>query len=109
MERTAYQKWRRYQLFITELKTLDLDPKQEGTFADLVKRYNMDQPVNILYSKRLYDELASTEMIRILSSPGSVTAKAAYIDSLYEIRDRTYASDWDPGDIAITKQPAGRA
>lgn len=91
----CYQKWRRYNRFVTELKTLDLEPDQEGTFADIVKRYHMAEPVNILYSKRLYDEMAASEMVRVLSSPGTVSAKAAYIDSLYEIRDRTYANDWD--------------
>ncbi len=101
-----YQKWRRYQKFIEEMQTLDLDPDQEGTFADLVKRYNMDEPVNIIYSKRLYDELASQEMIRILASPGTVEAKAGYIETLYEIRDKTYTPEWLE---SVKKEPSSES
>lgn len=93
-----YQKWRRYKQFETEMKTLGLKPDQEGTLAELVKRHNMKEPVNILYSQRLYDELASAEMIRILGSPGSAQAKSEYINALYEIRDKTYSTPWDPNE-----------
>lgn len=88
-----YHKWKRYQQFVGEMKTLNLEPEEEGTLADMVKRYSMDEPVKILYSQRLYDEMASDEMIRILSSQGSADLKSDYIDSLYEIRHKTYSSD----------------
>ncbi len=88
-----YHKWQKHQQFVSEMRTLDPKPEEEGMLADMVKRYNMDEPVKVLYSQRLYDEMASGEMLRILSSPGSAEAKSNYIDSLYEIRHKTYSND----------------
>ncbi len=89
-----YQRWKRYNEFVTEMKSLDLDPDSEGTLAGMVKRYSMDEPVNILFSARLFDEMAATEIIRVLGSPGSVQAKKEFIDTVYKIRTRTYHPDW---------------
>ena len=76
------------------MKTLDLAPEQETTLADMVKRYAMNEPVRILYSQRLFDDLACKEMQRILASAGSAEAKEQFIDALYEIRAKTYNSAW---------------
>ena len=93
----AYQfkKWKQFKTFEDEMRSLDLDPQQEGTFADMVKRYSMDEPVNILYSPRLFDEMASNEMLRVLGSQGSAKAKKEFIDTVYKIRVKTYNPDWE--------------
>ena len=62
--------------------------------ASLVKRYQVGEPVQILYSAKLFDDLATAEMRRILASQGSAEAKEKFINSLYEIRTRTYHPDW---------------
>jgi len=89
-----YQRWRRYRDFVVEMKALDLDPGEEGTFAGMVKRYSMDEPVRILFSPRLFDEMATTEIFRVLGSAGSQEAKEEFINSVYDIRKRTYHPEW---------------
>lgn len=91
-----YQRWKRYNEFIVEMKTLDLDPDEEGTLAAMVKRFQMDEPVNILFSPRLFDEMASHEIMRVLGSSASADAKQKFIDQVYTIRTRTYHPDWLP-------------
>ena len=88
-----YQKWRSYQAFVGEMQQLGLNPDQEGTFGDLVKRYKMKDPVEILYSLRMFDEMAALEMDRVLGSPGSMSAKQEFVNTLYEIRQITYMSE----------------
>ncbi len=103
-----YQRWRRFKAFEDELQQLGLDPNQEGTFGDLVKRYKMNDPVEILFSLRMFDEIAAREMDRILGSPGSKSAKEEFIDTLYEIREKTYLRS-EEGEIdpdAKVKKPA---
>lgn len=90
-----FNKWKKYKVFEDEMRSLDLDPEQEGTFADMVRRYSMDEPVNIIYSPRLFDEMATQEMMRVLGSPGSSKAKREFIDTVYKIRVKTYNPDWD--------------
>ena len=97
-----YQKWRSYQTFVGEMQQLGLNPDQEGTFGDLVKRYKMKDPVEILYSLRMFDEMAGQEMEHVLASPGSMSAKQEFVDTLYEIRQITYLSDdEEPDSVAI--------
>ena len=88
-----YQRWKKFRNFVDEMQQLGLNPMQEGTFGDLVRRYKMNDPVQILYSLRMFDEMASREMNRVLSSPGSMNAKDEFITTLYEIRERTYLSE----------------
>jgi hypothetical protein len=97
-----YQRWKRYNEFIGELKTLDLNPEEEGTLASMVKRYQMDEPVNILFSPRLFDEMASHEILRVLGSSATTKTKQKFIDQVYAIRTRTYHSDW----LESTERPA---
>ncbi len=89
-----YQRWREYRRFADEMKTLDLDPSEENTLGAMVKRYAMREPVQILYSQRMFDELACKEMQRILASAGSADIKEQFIDTLYEIRTKTYNPAW---------------
>ncbi len=101
-----YNRWRRFKEFENEMKSLDLNPEQEGTLASMVKRYQVGQPVQVLYSSKLFDDMAAAEMERILGSQGSAEAKERFIDTIYEIRMRTYHSDW-LGGMGTQGEPAG--
>ena len=102
-----YQQWRKFKLFAAELKALDLNPENEGTFSDMVKRYKFAEPVNVIFSKRLFDEMAEKEIRRILSSAGSFNVKQQYIDIIYAIRTQTYHSDWLVESDELEEEPTG--
>ena len=88
--------WQRYKKqleFKMEMEALGLDPRQEGTLTSIVKRYRMQEPMSILLSEQLFDEMATREMIRILGSQASLETKDHYIRELYVIRERTYKRD----------------
>lgn len=89
-----FKRWKKFREFEDEMKVLDLNPDQEGTLASMVKRISMDEPVQILFSPRLFDEMASTEIVRVLGSPGSAKAKQEFIDKVYQIRTKTYHPEW---------------
>ena len=89
-----YQRWKKYNDFVEEMKALDLDPDEEGTLAAMVKRIQMDEPVNILFSARLFDEMAASEIMRVLGSPAPAKVKEKFIEQVYNIRTRTYHPDW---------------
>jgi hypothetical protein len=93
-----YNRWQKFKEFETEMKSLDLENEQEGALSEMVKRYSMDQPISILYSARLFDEMASVEIKRILSSSASAEQKQDYIDKVYSIRAKTYHPDWLPSE-----------
>jgi hypothetical protein len=73
-----------------------------------VKQYAMQEPVQILLSLRMFDELACQEISRVLGSSGSTTAKNRFVQMIYDIRKKTYFPDWDkkaePLDEDETKQ-----
>ncbi len=89
-----YHRWKNYKEFETEMKSLNLNPEQEGTFSWMVKRYSMEEPVNIIFSPRLFDEMAAREIQNILASSASSKTKSDFINLIYEIRVRTYHPDW---------------
>jgi hypothetical protein len=88
-----YNRWKKYNNFLSEMKSLDLDPSSEGTFAWMVKRHQMNEPTEIIFSQKIFDEMAADEMKRVLSSPGTKSAKQQFIDTVYEIRNRTFGAD----------------
>jgi len=96
-----YQRWCKFKEFENEMKSLDLNPEQEGTLGDMVRRYQVGEPVQILYSPKLFDDMATAEMKRILGSQGSAEAKQKFIDAIYNIRTKTYHPDW------ATETPSG--
>lgn len=98
-----YKRWKKFKEFETEMKALDLEPEQEGTLAEMVKRYSMDEPVNILFSARLFDEMASSEIKRVLGSAASIKLKQEFIDKVYFIRTKTYHPDWLAAEIHAKK------
>lgn len=89
-----YQRWKRFKALEDEMKAIGLDAEQENALSRVVLNYKMERPVDVVKSVRLFDELASEEMARVLGSPGSATAKRDYINTLYEIRTRTFHPDW---------------
>ncbi len=101
-----YNRWRRFKEFENEMRTLDLNPEQEGTLASMVKRYQVGQPVQVLYSSKLFDDMATAEMQRILGSQGSAEAKERFINTIYEIRTRTYHADW-LGELGSQEEMSG--
>ncbi len=104
-----YKKWKKFKVFEEELKTLDLDPDTEGTMAGMVKRYAMDEPVQVLCSARLFDEMATSEMLRVLGSPASIKLKEEFIDTVYSIRKRTYHPEWINNDNEADEEIFGES
>ena len=88
-----YKRWKKHQRFIEELNQLSLEENEGTTLIGLVKRYAMEEPVEVLYSLRVFDDLAEKEMCRILGLQGSQETKQQYIDLLYKIRQKTYFPD----------------
>ncbi|RJP23055.1 MAG: hypothetical protein C4527_20945 [Candidatus Omnitrophota bacterium] len=86
----CYNRYKKYMEFLEEMQTLDLNPEEEGAFAWMVKRYQMNEPVDILASLRAFDEMACQEIRRVLGSAGSIQSKSDFIDTVYQIRSRTY-------------------
>lgn len=99
-----YRKYKRFQEFVDEMKQLDLDEEQENTLAGMVKRYSMDEPVKILMSARLFDEMAAREIEMVLGSAASANAKKQFINMVYDIRKKTYAPD-----VWMSHTPIGQA
>jgi len=85
-----YKRWRQFNMFLEEMRSLDLDPSSEGTFAWMVKRYRMNEPVKVLRSRQVFDEMATGEIFRVLCSAGTMQAKENFIDTIYDIRKRTF-------------------
>lgn len=87
---------RRYTLRMNELRfreqigNLELEREDSNILWDLVHRYTLNEPVQILHSLPLFDELAQKEMVRVLSHPSSSRAKMQYIDHLYGLRQKMY-------------------
>lgn len=76
--------------FREEMDAMDLKREDSNILWELVKRYALNEPVKILYSLPLFDELAQKEMVRVLSHPYSSHTKMHYIDHLYGLRQKMY-------------------
>lgn len=88
-----YRKFKKIQEFKDELTQLELDQDQENAMVELIKRYAMNEPVEILMSVRLFDEMAAKEINRILASSGSSSAKQNFVNMVYDIRKKTFYPD----------------
>lgn len=98
-----YNRWKRYKTFEDEMKALDLNGGDETALAGMVKRFEMEEPVNVLLSPRLFDEMAVREIQRVLASPGSPHSKQRFIDAIYRIRLRTYHPEWPVDDLTLSR------
>jgi hypothetical protein len=89
-----YQRRKIYRQFIDQLKILGLDPKEEVTLKYMVKRYPYKKALQVLDSTRVFDDMASQEMIRIIRSEGSIESKEDFVDTVYKIRTNTHTSNF---------------
>ncbi len=89
-----YRKFKKFQEFVDEMNMLELDDEQENALSGMVKRYAMQEPVQILVSRKVFDEMAAKEINRVLGSSGSMNAKQTFINMVYEIRRKTYDQEW---------------
>jgi len=55
--------------FREEMDAMDLKREDSNILRELVQRYALNEPVKILYSLPLFDELAQKEMVRVLAIP----------------------------------------
>ena len=85
-----YLRFKKEQELLEELVVRDFESMESSTITNLVKRYTVNEPIEILYSLRLFDELAEKEMTRVLGSALSSESKTQYVDMLYRIRQKTY-------------------
>lgn len=90
-----YKRYKSMQEFSDEMHQVGLSTEEESTLTDLVKHYAMQEPVQILLSLRMFDEMACQEISRVLGSSGSTTAKDRFVQMIYDIRKKTYFPDWD--------------
>lgn len=97
-----YIRFKKLQSFHEEMDLMQFENQESKTLDDIVKRYALNEPVEILYSLRLFDEMAEKEMERILSSSMPSKAKDKYIDLLYQIRHKTYFSETTPAYSALS-------
>ena len=89
-----YQWFKKVRRFREEMELLELNPAEENLLTKMIHRYRLNEPVDMLLSLRLFDELATKEMHRVLESPGSSAAKQGYIEMVYEIRQRTFFQEY---------------
>lgn len=90
-----YKRYKKMQEFSDEMAQVGLSSEEESTLTNLVKQYAMQEPVQVLLSLRMFDEMACQEISRVLGSSGSTTAKDRFVQMIYDIRKKTYFPDWD--------------
>ncbi|MDP8246495.1 MAG: hypothetical protein P9L94_20615 [Candidatus Hinthialibacter antarcticus] len=88
-----FKRFKKLEEFKNELQSLGLGEEGESTLVDMVKRYAMQEPLDILMSVKTFDQMAIQEIERILASAGSSKAKQKFINLIYEIRLKTYYAE----------------
>lgn len=96
-----YKRFKKMRQFKEELEQLDLGETGENTFVDLIKRYALNEPVDVLMSVKLFDDMAMQEINRILGSSGSMTSKQQFVNMIYDIRQKTYFPEYSESDDEI--------
>lgn len=91
-----YMRYVKEREFMEEMQTLEMEPNESDTLFSLVRRYALNEPVDILYSQRLFDELAVKEISRVLGSPLSKENKTKFVNLIYNIRQKTYNQSFTP-------------
>ncbi|MDX9752674.1 MAG: hypothetical protein RBU29_01855 [bacterium] len=87
------QRAKREQDFHTEMASMAMSHGECAVLSDLVQRYTLGKPVEILYSLPLFDELLEKEMERVMVLPLSSEAKKQYVDLLYQIRQKAFFNE----------------
>jgi len=88
-----FNRWRKFNLFLEAMRAIDLDSTSQMIFAWMVKRNRLKEPSGVLRSRRIFDEMASGEIFRVLCSAGTLEAKEGFIDTVYNIRNKTFHPD----------------
>lgn len=88
-----FKRYKKLEEFKNELQSLGLGDEGESTLVDMVKRYAMKEPLDILMSVKTFDQMAIQEIERVLASAGSSKAKQKFINLIYEIRLKTYYAE----------------
>ncbi|MDP8246352.1 MAG: hypothetical protein P9L94_19870 [Candidatus Hinthialibacter antarcticus] len=91
-----YMRYVKEREFLDEISTLEMEQSESDTLLSLVRRYALNEPVDILYSQRLFDELAVKEISRVLGSPLSKENKTKFVNMIYNIRQKTYNQSLTP-------------
>ncbi len=91
-----YLRYVKEREFLEEIQTLEMEQSESDTLFSLVRRYALNEPVDILYSQRLFDELAVKEISRVLGSPLSKENKTKFVNMIYNIRQKTYNQTFTP-------------
>lgn len=88
-----YSRWRKFNKFKNEVRSLDLDSSAQGAFSWMVKQYRMKEPLSAVESCEVFDQMATNEIFRVLGSEGTLEAKEEFIDTVYDIRNQTFHPD----------------
>jgi hypothetical protein len=83
---TQKEKEGRFYSVVDRYKLKDVE---EHYLIDLVEKYNLEEPEQILIKKDLFDQVAGSEMDSILAGKGSMKEKISAIDNLYILRNKT--------------------
>jgi hypothetical protein len=97
-----YKWFKKYKQLKESMVYLDLNQEEENLLAGMIERSRLEEPVKVLFSLPLFDDLATKEIRRVLCTPGSSKAKQAYIQLVYDIRQRTFFPDWNVKEILKT-------
>ncbi|MBZ0258874.1 hypothetical protein K8I31_22620 [bacterium] len=100
-----YMRYIKEREFLEEMQTLEMEQTESDTLFSLVRRYALNEPVDILYSQRLFDELAVKEISRVLGSPLSKENKTKFVNLIYNIRQKTYNQSFTPEMLVQSDQP----
>lgn len=85
-----YNRFLRAQQFRKMIEPMALERKDTNILWELVQRYALNEPMLIVYSLPLFDDLVQKEMVRVLGHPCPSMAKMQYIDFLYGLRQKMY-------------------
>lgn len=98
-----YKRFKLFKQFSQEMEQLEFDNDEETTLTHLVKRHALKEPISVLFSIQLFDELAAIEISKVLGSSGSTAAKQNFINLIYEIRKKTYFQELRAGVVENPK------
>lgn len=93
--------------FVKQLRqTGILGKPEEGILRDLIERYKIAPPAQILSSLSQYDEFASQEILRLETAPMALADRIDRIEYLYSIRIQAFNDDPAIGgaDVLLPKE-----
>lgn len=91
-----YRLMKLYEKFAKEMLHFNFNQDQALLLTSITKRNSVRDPLSVLFSLKLFDELASKEISKILSSQVSSIQKQQFINHIYEIRKKTFFQSLPP-------------